>query len=77
MIRQPQHDYDDGSPIDAREQIATHRGDYSHDLKFAVRVADADCRPPHNANAPYSKRYALPHDRRKRSCIRRRDGARS
>jgi len=22
MIRQPQHDYDDGSPIDAREEIA-------------------------------------------------------
>ena len=22
MIRQPQHDHDDGSPIDAREEIA-------------------------------------------------------
>ena len=52
------------SPIDAREQIAApHRGDYSHDLKFVARVADADCRPPHNANAPFSKRYALTHDR--------------
>jgi hypothetical protein len=56
MIRQPQHDYDDGSPIDAREEIAVLIGGYSHALKFVARVADAECRPPHNANGRFSKR---------------------
>ena len=51
------------SRIDARDGIAaSHRGDYRHDLEFVGRVADADCRPPHNANGRFSKRYSLTHD---------------
>jgi len=61
MIRQPQHDYDDGSPVDAREEIAALIGAITvtpSSLSFEQWMRSAGRR--HHANDPFSQRYNRP-----------------